>query len=176
LLFGPRRCSFLLALALAARAIVVLIGGLFNRLGFDVVVCPLVELKPVEGDPLLSDWEFPNVWPDRFVEFVPAHAEIAVRVPRANEAREDGRDLCRASICHWLLLRAALGGRRLMNGHAVLADGNLACLLFCAEGNVLLDAAAVGYDPPESAKAVWAFDDLRDGHGILHAARGGRRW
>jgi hypothetical protein len=23
---------------------------------------------------------------------------------------------------------------------------------------------------------VWAFDDPGDGHGALHAARGGRRW
>ena len=176
MLFGPRRCSFLLALALAARAIVVLIGGLFNCHRLDVTVGPLIKLESVEADALFPDREFADVRANRFVEFIPAHTEVAVCVSGADEAREDWRDLCRASICHGLLLRAALGGRRLMNGHAVLADGNLACLLFCAEGNVLLDAAAVGDHPLITAKAVWAFDDLCDGHGVLHAARGGRRW
>lgn len=71
------------------------------------------------------------------------------------------------------LLRAALGGGCLMSGHAVLPHGNLASLLLGAERHVLLDAAAVGDDPPEAAKAVWAFDDLRDGHDSLRAAHGG---
>jgi hypothetical protein len=39
---------------------------------------------------------------------------------------------------------------------------------------VLLNAAAVGDDPPEAAKAVWAFDDLGDGHDSLRTAPGGR--
>jgi len=70
--------------------------------------------------------------------------------------------------------RSAAGS--LMNGHAALPHGNLASLLFGAEGHVLLDAAAVGDYPPHPSKAVWAFDDFGDGHGVLHAARGGRRW
>ena len=112
MLFGPRRCSFLLALALAARAIVVLIGGLFNCHRLDVTVSPLVQLETVETDALLPDREFAHVRAHRFVEFVPAHAEVAVCLAGANEAREDWRDLGRASICHEVLLHAARGGRR----------------------------------------------------------------
>ena len=112
MLFGPRRCSFLLALALAARAIVVLIGGLFNCHRLDIAVGPLIQLEPVETDTLFPDREFPHVGPNRFVEFIPAHAEIAVCLAGANEAREDWRDLSRASICHEVMLHAARGGRR----------------------------------------------------------------
>jgi len=90
----------LLALALAARAIVVLIGRLFNRLALDVSIRPRIELKPIKADALFSDRELPNVWPDRLVEFIPAHAEVAIGFAGANEAREDGRDLGRASIGH----------------------------------------------------------------------------
>lgn len=116
MLFGPRRCSFLLALALAARAIVVLIRGLFNCHGLDVGIRPLIKLDSVEADALFPDREFTNVRPDCFVEFFPAHAEVAVCLAGANEAREDWRDLGRASICHEVLLHAARGGRRWLFG------------------------------------------------------------
>lgn len=78
--------------------IVVLIGCLFNRPALDVGVSPRIQLKPIEPDTLLTNGELAHVWPDRFVEFIPAHAEIPVGVAGANEAREDGRDLGRASI------------------------------------------------------------------------------
>ena len=90
----------LLALALAARAIVVLIGRLFNRLALDVGISPCVELQPIKADALLPDRKLANVRPDRLVEFIPAHAEVAIGFAGANEAREDGRDLGRASIGH----------------------------------------------------------------------------
>jgi hypothetical protein len=99
-------------LAPTAGLIVVLIGGFFNCHGLDVGVSPLVKLNPVKPDSLFPDREFPDVGPDCFVEFIPAHAEIAVCLAGANEAREDGRDLSRASICHEVLLHAARGGRR----------------------------------------------------------------
>jgi len=60
----------------------------------------LIELDSVEADALFPYREFAHVWPDRFVEFIPAHAEIAVSLASANEAGEDGRDLGRASIGH----------------------------------------------------------------------------
>jgi hypothetical protein len=85
-------------LAPTAGLIVVLIGRFFNCHGLDVGVSPLVKLDPVEPDTLFPDREFADVRPDCFVEFVPAHAEIAVCLAGANEAREDGRDLSRASI------------------------------------------------------------------------------
>jgi len=58
----------------------------------------LVELDPVEADALFPDRELPDIGPNCFVEFIPAHAEIAVGLACANEARKDGRDLGRASI------------------------------------------------------------------------------
>jgi hypothetical protein len=61
-------------LALAARPIVVLIRGFFNRLGGDVGVGPFVQLMPVESHALFPDWEFPHIRANRFVEFVPTHA------------------------------------------------------------------------------------------------------
>ncbi|MCF5047699.1 hypothetical protein GIW77_16035 [Pseudomonas simiae] len=51
-----------------------------------------------------------------------------------------------------------------MDGHAVLPWGYDACLLFGAEGHVLLDAAAFRDHLPITAKAVWAFDDFGNGH------------
>ncbi len=98
MLFGPWRFSFCSATALAAGLIVVLIGCLFNRLGFDVGVSPRVQLQPIKAYALFSDRELTYVRPDRFVEFVPTHAEVAIRLAGANEAREDWRDLGRAAI------------------------------------------------------------------------------
>ncbi|PAM79790.1 hypothetical protein CES87_29090 [Pseudomonas sp. ERMR1:02] len=89
-----------LALALAARAIVVLICGLFNCHGFDVGIRPLVELNPVEANALFSDGKFANVRPDSFVEYVPAHAEVTRCIHGSDKTGRDGRDLGRASIRH----------------------------------------------------------------------------
>jgi hypothetical protein len=85
-------------LAPTAGLIVVLIGRFFNCHGLDVGVCPLIELDSVEADALFPDREFAHIGPNRLVEFIPAHAEIAVSLAGANETREDGRDLGRASI------------------------------------------------------------------------------
>lgn len=85
-------------MAPTAGLIVVLIGGFFNCHGLNPGVRPLVELDPVEADALFPDRELADVWANRFVEFIPAHAEIAVSLAGANEAGEDGRDLGRASI------------------------------------------------------------------------------
>jgi hypothetical protein len=85
-------------LAPTAGQIVVLIGCFFNCHRLDPGVCPLVELDTIEADALFSDREFAHVGPDRLVEFIPAHAEIAISLTGANEAGEDGRDLGRAAI------------------------------------------------------------------------------
>ncbi|CAI8833081.1 hypothetical protein EMIT0P2_210067 [Pseudomonas sp. IT-P2] len=167
MLFGPRRCSFLLALALAARAIVVLIGGLFNCHRLDVTIGPLVQLEPVKTDSLFPDREFADVRPHRFIELIPAHAEIAVCLAGANEAREDWRDLCRASICHGDIPRRRRRQKVLMKGHAVLPWGDGASQLFGAAADVLGDAVAVGDDPPKASESVRDLDGLRDGHGAL---------
>ena len=58
----------------------------------------MIELDSVEADALFPNREFAHIGPNRLVEFIPAHAEIAVSLPGANEAREYGRDLGRASI------------------------------------------------------------------------------
>lgn len=98
MLFGPWLCSFGSAVTLAAGLIVVLICCLFNRLALNVGVGPRIKLQTIEADPLFPDREFADVRPDCFVEFIPAHAEIAVCLAGANEAREDGRDLGRTAI------------------------------------------------------------------------------
>ena len=85
-------------MAPTAGLIVVLIGRFFNCHGLDVSVRPLVKLDPVEADALFPDRELAHVRPDCFVEFIPAHAEVAISLTGANEAREDGRDLSRAAI------------------------------------------------------------------------------
>ena len=100
MLFGPWQFSLLLALALAARAIVVLICGLFNCHGFDIGIRPLVELDPVEANTLFSDGKFANVRPDSFVEYIPAHAQVARCIHGSDKPGRDGRDLGRASIRH----------------------------------------------------------------------------
>lgn len=87
-------------MALAARRIVVLIGGFFNRPGRDVGVRPLVQLMPVEGNALFSDRKFPNVGPDGLVELVPAHAQVARGIAEANEPRLNAGGLGRCGVCH----------------------------------------------------------------------------
>ncbi|MCF5056063.1 hypothetical protein GIW54_06890 [Pseudomonas proteolytica] len=87
MLFGPWQISFLLALALTAGAIVVLIRVLFNRLGFDVGVCPRVKLMPIKANALFPNGEFADVGADGVLEFFPAHAEVSWGVHRPDEAR-----------------------------------------------------------------------------------------
>ena len=87
-------------LALAARAIAVLICGLFNFHGFDVDVRPRVELNPVEANALFSYGKFANVRPDSFVEYIPAHSQVARCIHGSDKTGRDGRDLGRASIGH----------------------------------------------------------------------------
>ncbi|OAE17727.1 hypothetical protein A2T76_04315 [Pseudomonas brenneri] len=81
--FAPLFCS----LAPTAGRIVVLIGLLFNRLGFDVGVCPLVQFMTVEGNALFPNGEFADVGAHGVLEFFPAHAEISRCVHRPNETR-----------------------------------------------------------------------------------------
>ena len=87
-------------MAPTAGLIVVLISRFFNCHGLDVGVSPLVKLDPVEADALFPNGEFAHIGSHRLVEFIPAHAEIAVSLAGANKTREDGRDLGRASIGH----------------------------------------------------------------------------
>lgn len=77
-------------MALAARPIVVLIRHLFNRLACDPGIRPLVELDPVERNALGADGKLANVGSHGLVEFVPAHAEVAVGVLEADKARGRG--------------------------------------------------------------------------------------
>jgi len=94
------RISFGSALALAAGPIVVLIRSFFNCRGLNVGVGPSFKLQSVEANTLFSDREFPYVWPNGFIEFVPAHAEIAVCLTGANKPREDSCNLSWSLICH----------------------------------------------------------------------------
>ena len=94
-------------MALAAGLIVVLIGCLFNRLALDVRVCPGVKLQAVKCDPLLSYGEFADVGAHRLVEFLPAHAEIAVSITGSNKARHQ-------LLCAHAYLQPAVGRAVLM--------------------------------------------------------------
>ena len=87
-------------MALAAGLIVVLIGRLFNRLAFDVGVSPRVKLQPIKPDPLFSNGEFADVRAYRLVEFVPAHAEVAVGITGPDESGRDWRYLGGRFVCH----------------------------------------------------------------------------
>ncbi|MDR7283528.1 hypothetical protein J2X84_002352 [Pseudomonas corrugata] len=96
----PWFASFGFTLALAARAIVVLIGYLFNRLALDVGVSPLIKLDSIKRYALFPDGEFTHIRPDRFVEFIPAHAEIAGGIHKSDESRRDAADLGRGCVRH----------------------------------------------------------------------------
>ena len=87
-------------MALAAGLIVALIGRLFNRLAFDVGVSPRVKLQPIKPDPLFSNGEFADVRAYRLVEFVPAHAEVAVGITGPDESGRDWRYLGGRFVCH----------------------------------------------------------------------------
>lgn len=87
-------------MALAAVPIVVLIGCFINCHSLNVGVGPRVKFKSVEAHTLSSDRELSNMRPYGFVEFFPAHAEIAVCISGADKTREDRRDLGRTPIGH----------------------------------------------------------------------------
>ncbi|MNL55999.1 hypothetical protein D3C87_1794540 [compost metagenome] len=88
---------FVDSLAPTAGRIVVLIAGFFNCHRLDVGICPRVQLKPVKGNPLFSNGEFPDVRTDSVFEFGAAHAEICRGIHRPDEAwwgLEDHRRFC----------------------------------------------------------------------------------
>ncbi|NMX70347.1 hypothetical protein HBO15_23600 [Pseudomonas sp. WS 5111] len=71
--FAPLFCS----LAPTAGRIVVLIGLFFNRHGFDVGVCPLVQLVAVKASGLFSNGEFTDVRADGVFENLSAQPRYA---------------------------------------------------------------------------------------------------
>ncbi|PHN65676.1 hypothetical protein AO286_21765 [Pseudomonas syringae] len=87
-------------MALAAGLIVVLIGGLFNRIALDVSVRPSIQIQPVEADTLFSDGEFAHMRSHGLVEFVPAHAEIAIGFASPDEPGQYWRYLGGRFVCH----------------------------------------------------------------------------
>lgn len=87
-------------MALAAGLIVVLIGRLFNRLALDVGIRPCVKLQPIKPDPLFTYGELADVRAYRLVEFVPAHAEVAVGITGPYESGRDWRYLGGRFVCH----------------------------------------------------------------------------
>ena len=87
-------------MALAARPIVVLIGCLFNRLALDVGVSPLIKFDTIKPHTLFTNREFAHEWPNRLVEFFPAHAEIAVGITGPDEPGQDLRYLGCSVVCH----------------------------------------------------------------------------
>lgn len=93
----------------AAGPIVVLNRCFFNRRGFDVAIRPLVQVVAVESHTLFPDREFLDVGPDRLVELIPAHAQVAVGVFRADEARRRLLYASGAGIAHGYLQAAHSG-------------------------------------------------------------------
>lgn len=83
-----------------------MIGGFINCRGFDVAIRPLVQVVAVEGHTLFADGEFPDVGADRLVELIPTHAQVAVGVFRADEARRRLLYASGAGIAHVVLLNA----------------------------------------------------------------------
>ncbi len=87
-------------MTLAAGLIVVLIGCLFNRLALDIGICPRVQIQSIKADTLFSDGEFAHMRSHGLVEFVPAHAEIAIGVASPDEPGQDWRYLGGRFVCH----------------------------------------------------------------------------
>jgi hypothetical protein len=55
-----------------------------------MVIDPSVQFKTIKGDPLPANGDFSEVGADVSVEAAPVHAEVAWRVAKAEEPREDG--------------------------------------------------------------------------------------
>lgn len=60
-----------------------------------MVIDPGVEVKTIEGDAAVADWDFRKERPDFSVEPVAVHAQVRGRVAMPDEARKDchGRGL-----------------------------------------------------------------------------------
>ena len=54
------------------------------------MIDPSVQFKTIKGDPLPANGDFSEVGADVSVEAAPVHAEVAWRVAKAEEPREDG--------------------------------------------------------------------------------------
>jgi len=76
---------------------------------------------PVEGHALFADGKLAHVRAHRFVEFVPAHAEIARRIAEPDKPRLNAGRLCCCGIRHGVSAPPAAAGWWISNGFA----GNL---------------------------------------------------
>jgi hypothetical protein len=52
----------------------------------DVPIRPLIKLKPIEGNALLTDWDFRDVRSDLRIEAISVHAKVIWRVPQSQKA------------------------------------------------------------------------------------------
>ena len=52
-----------------------------------ILIDPRVQVKSVEGDSLLTNWNFNQIWSDLSIESVRVHAEIMGGVPQSNQSR-----------------------------------------------------------------------------------------
>jgi hypothetical protein len=53
------------------------------------LIHPGIQFKSVEGDALLADTDFSQIRPYLGVEAVAVHAEVARRIAKANQSRND---------------------------------------------------------------------------------------
>lgn len=60
---------------------------LINAGVFDVGIGPGVQVETIEPHALATDGELADVWPDRLVEFVTAHAKVGRSGARSQNAR-----------------------------------------------------------------------------------------
>jgi len=109
-------------MALAARPIVVLIGCLFNRLALDIGVSPLIKLDSIKSDTLFANGEFPHEGPNRLVELIPAHAEIAVGITGPDEPGQYLRYLGCSVVCHRRTAPGRAGRRKGLFGGDLSVD------------------------------------------------------
>jgi len=52
----------------------------------DVPIRPLIKLKPIKGNALLTDWDFRDVRSDLRIETISVHAKVIWRVPQSQKA------------------------------------------------------------------------------------------
>ena len=55
------------------------------------MIHPGVQFKPVEGNPLLADWDSRQMGPNLRVETIPVHSQIKGGIAQAQQARKEAR-------------------------------------------------------------------------------------
>jgi hypothetical protein len=74
-----------------------------------MVVCPSVEVKPIESDALFADGDFGEIGANRFVKSISVHSQVRGRISQSDQARQDaGRKHLHAGHVAFFYLRRAV--------------------------------------------------------------------